>query len=323
MIAVRIVQGNVITRECLFKDLPIKIGRDPSSDVILFDSSVSRHHAIIEQNDDGIVQVNDFDSQNGLRMNGRKVDRVHIENKLRLHVGVVEIEIDCLAQGKTREIALDEIKFIDRRRTPKDYLQIVGIGLAGWLIAVLLQPTFWSPWNEDRATSLVWHTLGYLIGLTSISFLLLLVLRVLGRKLRIGDTLTIFSRLSWTGPGLTTLWFISYYVMSISGFRILQLISTGIVVIWCTVKIAELRREKKNLLFQASWIAGMTLFLVAIGVTMQLTAKRAGMPHTDYFILPPLLGYSGRMDTFDDHLENVARATKKAEQEGKNLAKGL
>ena len=60
------------------KEIPIasrviSIGRDPSNDLVLSDSMVSRRHAILEQRDD-IYILRDNNSANGTLVNGDKVD---------------------------------------------------------------------------------------------------------------------------------------------------------------------------------------------------------------------------------------------------------
>ena len=60
------------------KEIPIasrviSIGRDPSNDLVLSDSMVSRRHAILEQRDD-IYVLRDNNSANGTLVNGDKVD---------------------------------------------------------------------------------------------------------------------------------------------------------------------------------------------------------------------------------------------------------
>jgi len=54
----------------------ISIGRDPSNDLVLSDSMVSRRHAILEQRDDVFV-LRDNGSANGTLVNGDKLEREH------------------------------------------------------------------------------------------------------------------------------------------------------------------------------------------------------------------------------------------------------
>ncbi len=54
----------------------ISIGRDPSNDLVLSDSMVSRRHAILEQRD-GVFVLRDNGSANGTLVNGDRVEREH------------------------------------------------------------------------------------------------------------------------------------------------------------------------------------------------------------------------------------------------------
>src|SRR5688572_27052734 len=49
-----------------------KVGRDPTSDLLLPSQTVSRNHAILEVEENG-VRVSDLGSRNGTRVNGRPV----------------------------------------------------------------------------------------------------------------------------------------------------------------------------------------------------------------------------------------------------------
>ena len=65
--------------------LPAIVGRGPDCTVVLDDSEVSRHHAKISRSD-GVLEVSDLDSRNGVRLNGdrtsvsplRKGDRIQL-----------------------------------------------------------------------------------------------------------------------------------------------------------------------------------------------------------------------------------------------------
>ena len=66
------------------KEIPIvarviSIGRDPSNDLVLSDSMVSRRHAILEHRDNQYI-LRDNNSSNGTMVNG---DRVDMEKPLR------------------------------------------------------------------------------------------------------------------------------------------------------------------------------------------------------------------------------------------------
>ena len=63
-----------------------RIGRSPECEVFLDDVTVSRHHAVlIEQ--DGVFLVEDEGSLNGTFVNRRRIDRARLENGDELQIG--------------------------------------------------------------------------------------------------------------------------------------------------------------------------------------------------------------------------------------------
>ena len=59
---------------CGIKQRVTSIGRNPGNDVVLKDSTVSNYHATIRLEDRGYF-IYDFASENGTRVNGRKIYR--------------------------------------------------------------------------------------------------------------------------------------------------------------------------------------------------------------------------------------------------------
>lgn len=68
---------------------PWTVGRASENDIVISDSSVSRHHARLERSDDGFV-VEDLHSTNGTMLNGVPIDRERIENDDELAFGGVD-----------------------------------------------------------------------------------------------------------------------------------------------------------------------------------------------------------------------------------------
>ena len=65
---------------------PITIGRGEEADLILNNSSVSREHARINF-DRGVTTIVDLDSNNGLRVNGKKVTEARLESGDEIRIG--------------------------------------------------------------------------------------------------------------------------------------------------------------------------------------------------------------------------------------------
>jgi FHA domain len=69
------------------------IGRHPTCDVVLSDDTVSRVHARLVFRDDGWI-LQDLDSTNGTRLNGRYVGRCRLRPGDRLIVGTQLLQVD-------------------------------------------------------------------------------------------------------------------------------------------------------------------------------------------------------------------------------------
>ncbi len=67
----------------------LRVGRDPSCDIVLNDTLVSRKHITIENRDDGVF-AQDVDSLNGMYVNGERVSETRLSPGDRIQAG------DCL-----------------------------------------------------------------------------------------------------------------------------------------------------------------------------------------------------------------------------------
>jgi ABC-type multidrug transport system ATPase subunit len=89
------VDGDVLDRDVreqpaasfLLPDSVLRIGRDPSSDVIVDDVLVSRRHAEVRHLGGGRYEVVDLESHNGTFVNGRKVHRAVLQQRDVVMVG--------------------------------------------------------------------------------------------------------------------------------------------------------------------------------------------------------------------------------------------
>lgn len=55
-------------------DEPTVIGRNPTTDITLLDEGISREHAIVEfDEDEGAYTIEDLQSTNGTKLNGKRV----------------------------------------------------------------------------------------------------------------------------------------------------------------------------------------------------------------------------------------------------------
>lgn len=76
------------------------IGRDPASDFVVDDKSVSRVHAQVEKTDDGFL-LRDLGSSRGTYYNGERVETVGLDSGTRFALGSARFEISESLQSET------------------------------------------------------------------------------------------------------------------------------------------------------------------------------------------------------------------------------
>lgn len=94
-----VLTGNDVGRRCAVHDSILCIGRDEDSEIQLNHPSISRAHARIESNPNGI-QVIDQNSTNGTRVNGKTVTRRNLREGDVLQLGEISMR---LGRGKEAE----------------------------------------------------------------------------------------------------------------------------------------------------------------------------------------------------------------------------
>ncbi len=72
--AVLLIQGGSFegTRHALHADETL-IGRNPITDITLLDEGISREHAIVLRDENGAYTIEDLQSTNGTKVNGKRV----------------------------------------------------------------------------------------------------------------------------------------------------------------------------------------------------------------------------------------------------------
>ncbi len=84
--------GEVQQRHCVHS-LPIRIGRGYDNDVILDDVHTASHHAIVEMDADGNLNMRDLDSLNGLVVQGQRQRKITIEGNRIIRLGQTNLRI--------------------------------------------------------------------------------------------------------------------------------------------------------------------------------------------------------------------------------------
>ena len=169
---------------------PVRVGRGPENDVVLFDSSVSRAHAVIESDASGGSSARPGEPQRRAPRAPRAMEAV---------VGTARRCAACSAAWRSRstrlsgddtlETAAEDVaglRAAPHDRRPRPLRGLRRRGLAG---DPVVEADFWSPWQQNRAVSLLQNTLGAAVGVPIAAFVLLGVLKAVGRRIRIADTL--------------------------------------------------------------------------------------------------------------------------------------
>lgn len=78
----------------------LTVGRAPSNDVVLRDSSVSKHHAQLEQEEDGWT-LSDLGSTNGSWVNGERVRQKRLASGDRIRIGVYTFGFDAIGAARS------------------------------------------------------------------------------------------------------------------------------------------------------------------------------------------------------------------------------
>jgi hypothetical protein len=117
--------------------LPIRIGRAYDNDLILDDHHASPHHALIEDDGQGGLQVRDLDSNNGVVCQGCRREQMQIGGDTVFRLGHTSLRVRCA------DYAVADA----RRDTTRHGWEGWPPALAGGIILVLL--TLVGTWGED------------------------------------------------------------------------------------------------------------------------------------------------------------------------------
>ncbi len=322
MIAVRVRSNGAFVREALFRDLPVTLGRGPENDVVLFDPSVSRAHARLEADEGGRIVLRDVGSRNLLFRDGRSESTAVVEGVLRVWLGRVEVEVETLSAEATQELRVQDRPHAERRRGLAYYATSLLAGVLAVLGFTVANPGYWSPLSEDRGLSLAVTALATVIAMPVVAVVLLVVLKAMGRKVRLADALAALAGVTWLLPALALLSLLSYYALRPQARSFLDgLAAVGAAVV-AIVWLVSVRRRSPNGRFRLAW--GLALAVLAAATTAASTScsERLGAPSVDYHAQPPLLRWTGPRTSLDAHLERVrAAATKAAEEAEEVLSK--
>jgi pSer/pThr/pTyr-binding forkhead associated (FHA) protein len=81
-----VIKGPIIGERFFINKKIFTIGRNPDSDILLDDITVSRQHAVIEKKGDDFL-IKDMESLNGTYINGKIIELSRLNNGDRIQIG--------------------------------------------------------------------------------------------------------------------------------------------------------------------------------------------------------------------------------------------
>ncbi|MBN1654246.1 MAG: FHA domain-containing protein [Deltaproteobacteria bacterium] len=134
----------------LRKNSTIRIGRDEDLDIPIVHSSVSREHAEVRVDDEG-VYISDLKSVNGLRINGNNVEHGRLKSGDIIEIG--EVVLRYVAAGESYQFDPQEAaRFLKQtRKISKRQLQIGGAAAIAVIVLILI--VVWSRQGDSTTVS--------------------------------------------------------------------------------------------------------------------------------------------------------------------------
>jgi hypothetical protein len=307
VIAVRVLKDGALVRETVLAQLPATLGRDASCDVVLFDGSVSRRHAVLEQDGSGVV-LRDQDSRNGILVDGALRKETPLASVLHCRLGAVALELERLSPADTGAFSLAALQQAERRHRILRPLLSLALGIGGFLLGTAAEPSFWSPYQKDRGLELSGQALGFVLTLLLGSFGLLIVLKAAGRAVRLADTLAACARVVWLWPATVLLQYASYYLLGAPLHAFVQAaLLPNVAVAIGVATLAAVRRPGTSRRFRLAWAVAILAMAAAFEVNQGLSARRAGTPALDHAVLPPIGSWTGPTVSEDAFLAALER----------------
>ena len=309
MIVVRLLAGETVVREVVVRSGALLIGRGPESDLVLADPSVSRAHARVRVGEDGTAWIEDAGSRHGLRVRGTRVERMAVAPSapLRCELGAARLELACVSPDATLDLPAPAAA-VARRHTPWRALEASAwwaASVAGAVALVAATPEFWSPWDQGRATRITWTALGAAIGVPAALFVLMGLLRIVGRRGRLTEGMRAFAVVTWTWVVMSLAMLAASYGLSVSAHGIVGGLVAGGVVAASIAYLASVSRPGPRRRFFLAWMAVAGLFVAALEAAAQLAARQTGTPGVDYQVMRPVAGVTGPSADLDPYLDRV------------------
>jgi len=219
-----------------------------------------------------------------------------------VRLGQTELQLEPVCDSPTLDVPFAARRVPDRRRGTAARLGYLALGVTGLLVNDLLEASFWSPWNHTRSVSLLGSAIAALVVLPTLAGILFLVLKVIGRRVRMADTLRAVGLLAWLAPAAQVLLLVAWYPLTPSQYALFQTGVGAVAAALSFAALASVRREPRSYLFSLGWAA--TVLLIVVGF-MALSAegnRKRGQPNVDLKLQAPIAGYAGRAESLDAFL---------------------
>jgi hypothetical protein len=314
MIAVRLVVDGAVVRETVFRDGAAVIGRGVECDFPIIDPSVSRQHARVRTDEAGTVWIEDTTSRNGLRIGRERVDRAAVPTNgtLRCRLGAAEVELAVTTADTTLEMPVPMRTAHGPRQALKT-LAAWAAGIAAGASLLVISPSFWSPWDQNQLSTLSWVTLTVAVGLPIQAFILIGLLRIVGRRARLGDALRALAFVSWAWVLLSMVLEAASYGLSIRAHALLTVLLQSCGTVVTVAYLASLARRGPRRRFFLTWAAAVAVLLAGFSAVSHLAARQAGMPQLDYEVRMPIGGVTGPSSGLDRYFDQVRSDFERAE----------
>lgn len=303
MIAIRLLAGGGIVREAVFREGSVLIGRGPESDFVVVDPSVSRQHARVSTDESGTVWIEDAGSRNGLLVGAERVEKaeVPVAGPLRCRLGAVEVELAVASTDATLELAASALPARGPARGLTALLPWIG-GIGAGATLMLIDPSFWSPWQQDRLTRLSWLTLAVAVTLPIVAFVLIGLLRIVGRRAPVGEALGALALVGWGWVLLALAIDAANYVLSVGAHGLVTMLLGNAAVVVTVASLASLGRSGPRGRFFLAWAAAIAILLAGFTAAGSLAARQAGSPQPDYDVKVPIAGVTGPATDLEGYL---------------------
>ncbi len=316
MIAIRLLSDGAVVREAVFGRESVLIGRGDECGFVVLDPTVSRQHARICHDEDGAAWIEDAGSRNGLRVDGSRVPKATLTptTPLRCSLGAAELELVLSSADVTLEIPAPTRGWGAGASVMAIASWVAGI--TACLMLMLIDPDFWSPWEQDQSSELSWLGVGTAVGLPVLAFLLTGLFHIVGRKSSVGRVLRALAIACWGWLALGVVLRATPYVTSVALDRAISSLLVDAGVVATVTFLATVGRRRPLRQFVLVWTATLSLLLLGMHGAAWLAQRQAGTPQLDYRVDPPIAGVSGPSGSLEGYLGGLRADFAAAEKRG-------